>query len=53
MSIQKPKVEINAPITVKKNANGPNNTMPPTAKPPVVKNNTKKPKNAIVTPSAP
>lgn len=53
---QKPSVEINAPITVKKNAIGPNVTQPPTAKPPVPRNNTKKPKNAItsaITPCTP
>ena len=43
---QKPNVEINAPSTVRKKATGPTVTMPPTAKPPVVKNNTKNPRNA-------
>lgn len=50
---QKPSVAINAPITVKKNASGPNTTMPPTAKPPVVKNNTKNPMKAITSPKTP
>ena len=50
---QKPSVEINAPSTVKKNARGPNTTVPPKAKPPVVKNNTKNPKNAMSNESTP
>ena len=42
---QNPRVEIKAAMTIPINTNGPNIATPPTAKPPVVKNITRNPKN--------